>query len=73
MSLTTTPDSSATGQSSDPALPPDLDPETHRIIATHFFGIELRDVRETWWELARQGYPPVPEKDVILIEGGRRG
>ena len=65
-----------TRRDSDPDLPPDFDPTEHPILSRHWFGIdpdELRDVRETWWDLARQGYPPVPEKDVILIEGGRRG
>ena len=71
MSSTIAADSPATGQSSDPALPPDLDPETHRIIAMHFYGVDLRDVRETWWDLARQGYPPTAEPGVILLAGGR--
>ncbi len=70
MSSNIVPDSPATGPESDPDPPPDLDPETHRIIATHFFGIELRDVRETWWELARQGYPPPAEAEVIILDGG---
>ena len=37
------------------SLPPDLDPEINPIIARHFYGVDLRDVRETWWSFARQG------------------
>ena len=52
-------------------IPKDFDAAEFRIIATHFFGIELRDVCETWWDLARQGYPPTAEPEVILLAGGR--
>ena len=52
-------------------IPEDFDPAEFPIIATHFFGIELRDVRETWWDLARQGYPPAAEPGVILLAGDR--
>ncbi len=72
MSLTTTPDSPATGPSSDPALPPDLDPETHRIIATHFYGVDLREVREVFWNQFRLGYRLPAQSDVIVIAGGQR-
>ncbi len=54
----------------DSDLPPGLDPEACPIIATHYFGVDLTDVRQTWWSLARQGYPPTAEADAILIEGG---
>ncbi len=53
------------------AVPTGFNPDEFPIIATHFFGIELRDVRETWWDLARQGYPPTAESEVILLAGGR--
>ncbi len=59
----------------DPDLPPDFDPTACPILAAHWFGIdpyELRDVRDTWWDLARQGYPPTAEPGVILLDGGRR-
>ena len=72
MSLTTTPDSPATGQSLDPALPPDLDPETHRIIAMHFYGVDLREVREVFWNQFRLGYRLPAQSDVIVIAGGQR-
>ncbi len=52
-------------------IPEHFDPAEFPIIATHFLGIELRDVRETWWDLARQGYPPAAEPGVILLAGGR--
>ncbi len=52
-------------------IPEDFDPAEFPIIATHFFGIELRDVREGYWSLARQGYPPTAEPGVILLAGSR--
>ncbi len=51
-------------------LPPDF-PETHPIIAQHYFGLELRGVRETWWSLARQGVDLPAEPGVFVIEGGQ--
>ncbi len=71
MSLTTTPDSPATGQSSDPDLPPDLDPEIYPIIAQHFYGLDLRDIRQVFLNHVRLGHHLPPEPDVILIRGGR--
>ena len=52
-------------------IPEDFDPAEFPIIATHFFGIELRDVREVYWSLARQGFSPTAEAGVILLAGGR--
>ena len=52
------------------SLPADLDPEINPIIARHFFGVDLRDVRETWWSFARQGVELPAERGVIVIEGG---
>ena len=49
-------------------LPPDLDPKTHRIIAQHYFGVDLRAVRETWWSFAREGVELPAQKGVILLE-----
>ena len=56
--------------SSGDTLPPDLH-ETHPIIAQHYFGLELREVREVFWDLARLGYRLPPERGVILIPGGQ--
>ena len=52
-------------------IPKGFDAAEFPILATHFFGIELRDIRETWWNLARQGYPPTAEPRVILLAGGQ--
>ncbi len=71
MPSTILPDSTATWPSSNPELPPDLH-ETHPIIARHYFGLELREVREIFWDLARLGYRLPAEKGVILIDGERR-
>ncbi len=60
-----------TRRNSDPDFPADLDPEIYPIIAQHFYGLELREVREVYWSLARQGHPPPAESNVILIPGGR--
>ncbi len=56
---------------SDDTLPPDLDPEINPIIATHFYGVDLRDVRQVFWNFARQGHRLSAESNVILIPGGR--
>jgi hypothetical protein len=71
MSSNIVPDSPATGPESDPDPPPDLDPKTHRIIAQHYFGVDLRAVRETWWSFAREGVELPAQKGVILLDGGR--
>jgi hypothetical protein len=52
-------------------LPLDFDPGLHPIIATHFYGLALRDGREVFWNFARQGVELPAEKGVILIRGGR--
>ncbi len=49
----------------------DFDLAEFPIIAVHYFGVDLRDVLEPWWDLARQGYPPTAEPEVILLAGGR--
>ncbi len=59
----------------DPAsdLPADFDPDQHPILACHWFGIdphELHEVREVYWSLAREVYPPTAEPGVILLDGG---
>ena len=58
----------------DPELPSNFDPDLNPILAVHWFGLDLQellDVRQTWWGLARQGYPPTAEAGVIVIAGGR--
>jgi hypothetical protein len=52
-------------------IPKGFDAARFPIIATHFFGIELSDVREVYWSLAQQGFPPMAEPGVILLAGGR--
>ncbi len=74
MSSTIAADSPATGLEPEPDFPPDFNPDLHPILAVHWFGLdpqELLDVRQTWWGLARQGYPPTAEPGVILLAGGR--
>ena len=39
-------DSTTSWPSSNPELPPSLDPETHRIIAQHFYGVDPHDQAE---------------------------
>ncbi len=76
MPFTIAPDSTATGANSDPELPPDLDPEIYPIIARHFYGVDLREVREVrevFWNQFRLGYRLPAQSDVIVITGGRRG
>ena len=76
MPSTIAPDSTATGANSDPELPSDLDPETHPIIATHFYGLDLREAREVpevYWNQVRLGDRLPPQSDVIVITGGQRG
>ena len=56
---------------SEDNFPIDFDPQACPILAAHYFGLELRDVREVFWSRARQGYPPAAEPGVILLAGGR--
>ncbi len=75
MSSTIAPDSPATGLESRPDLPPDLDPEIYPIIARHFYGVDLREVREVrevFWNQFRLGYRLPAQSDVIVIAGGQR-
>ncbi len=65
-------DPPATALDPDVSLPPNLDPETHRIIATHFYGVDLREVREVFWNQFRLGYRLPAQSDVIVIAGGQR-
>ena len=70
--MPTTSNGTASSRStSGETLPLDF-PETHPIIAQHYFGLELREVREIFWDLARLGYRLPAEKGVILIDGERR-
>ena len=67
-------------------VPAGLDPIRHRIILTHFFGLDPVDfdsprysrrcdvvyfeLRRSWWRLHRQGVVLPAEAGVISIEGG---
>ena len=44
-----------------PDLPQDFDPDKNPILAVHYFGLELREVCEVVWSLARQVHPPPAE------------
>ena len=69
--MTTTSNGTASSRSaSGDTLPLDLH-ETHPIIAQHYFGLELREVREVFWDLARQGHHLPAELEIILLDGGR--
>jgi hypothetical protein len=50
---TTIPSRRLERRNSAPDLPADFDPGLHRILARHWFGIELQDVRDLWWRQAR--------------------
>jgi hypothetical protein len=52
-------------------LPEDFDSERFPILATHWFGLEPRDVRKFYWSLARDGHRLPVEPGVIVIEGRR--
>ena len=71
MSSTIAANSPATGLEPEHDLPPDLNPETHRIIATHFYGVDLSDVRQIFWNQARPGYRLPAESNIIILRGGR--
>ncbi len=58
--------------SSGETLPSDLVPEIYPIIAMHFYGVDLRDIREVFWNQARLGNRLPAESDVIVIAGGKR-
>jgi hypothetical protein len=59
------------GLESDPDLPPDFDPDEHPILAHHWFGLELRDGREIFWNYVRLGHRLPADHGVIVIDGGR--
>ena len=63
------PDSPTTGPESDPDLPPDFDPDLHPIIAEHWFGLDLCEVRQVFWNQAHLGHRLPAQKGVIVIEG----
>ncbi len=58
----------------DPAsdLPADFDPDLNPILARHWFGIELQDVRDLWWRQARLGHRRPAEPNVSVLDGGQR-
>jgi len=69
--LTTSNGTASSRSTSGETLPLDF-PETHPIIAQHYFGLELREVREVFWDLPRIGHRLPAQKNVILSEGGRK-
>ena len=69
---TTIPSRRLERRNSDPDLPADFDPDLHPILARHWFGIELQDVRDLWWRQARLGHRRPTEPNVIVLVGGQR-
>ncbi len=65
------PDSPATRLESDLNLNPDFDPDEHPILARHWFGLDLCDVRQVFWNNVRLGHRLPADHGVILIDGGR--
>ena len=57
---------------SDPDLPPKLDPDEQPILARHWFGLDLSEVCQVFWNQARLGNRLPAECDVILLDGGQR-
>ncbi len=53
-------------------LPEDFDPKSHRILATHWFGLEPRDVREVYWNQVRFGHRLPTQLGVIVFDRGQR-
>ncbi len=56
--------------SSDNTLPPDFDPDENPILAVHYFGHGLHEVREVFWDLAREGHPLPAQAEIIVLDGG---
>ena len=44
-------------------IPKDFDAAEFPIIAVHYFGVDLRERREIWWDLARQGFRRRPSRE----------
>ncbi len=53
-------------------LPPDFDPVLYPILARHWFGVGLQDVREVYWNQVRLGNRLPVEPGVIALDGARR-
>ena len=68
---TTSTCSASSRRNSDPDLPADFDPDLHPILARHWFGIGLQDVRDLWWRQARLRHRLPAEPDVSVRDGGR--
>ena len=56
----------------DPNPPADFNPTEHPILARHWFGLDLSDGRQIFWNQARLGNRLPAECDVILLDGGQR-
>ena len=56
---------------SEPDIPPGFDPKTCPIIARHFYGVDLRNVRAVFWNFAHRGVEVPTKKGMIVVEGGR--
>lgn len=54
-----------------PIPSPGFDSKACPILATHWFGLEPQDVREVYWNLAREGHRLSAELNVILLKGGQ--
>ena len=54
-------------------IPTGFDPAEFPIIATHFYGVDLREVRAVFWDFARFGHRLPTEPGIILIEEGGDG
>ncbi len=67
---TTSPRPASSRTNSDNSIPPDFDPTEHPILSRHWFGIDLCDVRQVFWNQARLGHRLPAESDVIVIAGG---
>ena len=43
-----------------------------QLVPRSFRPDEMRDIREVWWTQIRLGHRMPPERDIILLTGGRR-
>ncbi len=67
---TTSPRPASSRCNSDDTLPPDFDPDENPILAVHYFGHGLREVRGDFWDLARAGHPLPAQAEIIVLDGG---
>ena len=57
---------------SDDTLPPDFDPDENPILAAHYFGHGLREVREVFWDPARGGHPLPARTEIVVRDGAQQ-